>query len=71
MKAHTFDTQEAAEAAMSVINQGEGIPISPDATTRTYADAIQLGDQWYILADTVTEGYLGPGEYIDFPLAEE
>lgn len=59
LKAHTFDTLEAANAAIEGINQGEGIPVSPDAITRTYTQAQENNGTIYIVADDVTEKHLG------------
>lgn len=59
IKAHTFDTFEAANAAIEVINQGEGIPVAPDAVTRTYTEAQENNGTMYIVADEVTKKYLG------------
>jgi hypothetical protein len=58
-KAHTFDTFEEANAAIEVINQGEGIPVNPEAVTRTYTQAQENNGTIYIVADEVTEKYLG------------
>lgn len=57
--AHTFETLEVANAAIEVINQGEGIPVSPDAVTRTYTEAQENNGTIYIVADEVTQKYLG------------
>lgn len=59
IKAHTFDTLKEANAAIEVINQGEGIPVSDDAVTRTYTTAQENNGIIYIVADDVTEKYLG------------
>jgi hypothetical protein len=59
LKAHTFDTFEAANAAIEVINQGEGIPVNPEAVTRTYTQAQENNGTIYIVADEVTVKYLG------------
>jgi hypothetical protein len=56
---HTFETFEAANAAIEVINQGEGIPVNPEAVTRTYTEAQENNGTIYIVADEVTEKYLG------------
>jgi hypothetical protein len=58
-KAHTFDTLQQANAAIEVINQGEGIPVNPEAVTRTYTEAQENNGTIYIVADEVTEKYLG------------
>ena len=59
LKSHIFQTEQAALEAIETINQGEGIPVSEDAVTRTYTTAQQYGDIWYIIADEITEKYLG------------
>lgn len=65
IKAHTFDTIEEANEAIDLINQGEGIPVSEDAVTRTYCEAIAYEDIFYIHADEVTEKYLGASVEIE------
>lgn len=59
LNAHLFDTIEAAQAAIEVINQGEGIPVSPDAVTRTYTEHQENDGRIFIAADEVTQKYLG------------
>jgi hypothetical protein len=59
IKAHIFQTETEAFEAIETINQGEGIPVSEDAVTRTYTTAQQQDDIWYIVADDITEKYLG------------
>jgi archaellum component FlaG (FlaF/FlaG flagellin family) len=66
IKAHIFDTIEQAETAISTINKGEGIPISPTATTRTYCIYEENEGTIFIRADEVTEKYLG--EPVDLEL---
>jgi hypothetical protein len=65
IKAHTFTTEVEANNAIDLINQGEGIPVSEDAVTRTYCEAIAYEDFWYIHADEVTEKYLGQPSEIE------
>jgi hypothetical protein len=65
IKAHLFDTLEAANEAIELINAGEGIPVSPDAVTRTYTQAQENDGRIYIAADEVTEKYLGEGIEIE------
>ena len=67
IKAHIFATEQEATAAINLINQGEGIPFSDDAVTRTYTDWQQLEDIYYILADEVTEKYLGEPVDLEIP----
>jgi hypothetical protein len=59
IKAHIFDTVEAANKAIEAINQGEGIPINETAITRTYTEVQENNGTIYIAADSVTEEYLG------------
>jgi len=65
IKVHLFDTIEAANQAIEIINQGEGIPVRPDAVTRTYTQAQENDGRIYIAADEVTEKYLGEGIEIE------
>ena len=65
IKAHLFDNFEEAENAINQINQGEGIPISDTATTRTYTNAQENNGNIYIMADKVTEKYLGTPTQIE------
>jgi hypothetical protein len=59
IKAHLFDSLEQAQEAIEIINQGEGIPVNPEAVTRTYTQPQEHNGQVYIQADEVTEKYLG------------
>jgi hypothetical protein len=65
IKAHTFTTEQEANDAIDLINQGEGIPVSTDAVTRTYCETIAYEDIYYIHADDVTEKYLGASVEIE------
>lgn len=65
IKAHTFTTVQDAERAIELINTGEGIPVSADAVTRTYATYQEKDGYIYILSDQVTESYLGQPEIIE------
>jgi hypothetical protein len=65
IKAHTFNSEQEANNAIDLINQGEGIPVSKDAVTRTYGEAIAYEDFYYIHADEVTEKYLGASVEIE------
>ena len=65
IKAHTFTTEVEANNAIHLINQGEGIPVSEDAVTRTYCEAIAYQDIFYIHADEVTQKYLGASVEIE------
>ena len=59
IKAHIFNSEQEANNAIDLINQGEGIPVSNDSVTRTYCECISYEDIYYIYADKVTEKYLG------------
>jgi hypothetical protein len=59
IKAHIFDTIAAANEAIELINRGEGIPVNPEAITRTYTEPQENNDTIYIVADSLTEKYLG------------
>lgn len=67
IKVHLFTSVEEANQAIEIINQGEGIPVSDDAVTRTYCDFQQLDDIYYIVADDVTESYLGEPTDLEIP----
>ena len=58
-KVHLFDSLEQANNAIDTINKGEGIPINDSATTRTYTEPQENNDNIYILADELTQKYLG------------
>jgi len=70
IKAHLFDTLEAANKAIELINSGEGIPVSPEAVTRTYTQAQENDGRIYIAADEVTEKYLGEPTEIELKFEE-
>jgi hypothetical protein len=63
-KIYTFDTLEDANQAVERINTTLGIPISEEATTRTYTTAQQRDGLIYISHDETIEGVLGSG-YIE------
>lgn len=69
IKAHTFTTELEYLEAIDRINKGEGIPVSEDATTRTYTDFQVQEGVYYIHAEKVTEKYFGKGE--DFEIIED
>jgi len=69
IKVHTFTSEQEAQQAINLINVGEGIPVNEDAVTRTYTDWQQLEDIYYILADEVTQKYLG--EPTDLEIIQE
>jgi len=58
-KAHTFTTHQEAQQAIELINQGEGIPVNPEAVTRTYTEAQENEGRIFIISDEVTIKYLG------------
>jgi hypothetical protein len=66
---HKFKTENEAQQAIELINNGEGIPVSEDVVTRTYCEAISYEDFWYIHADEVTQKYLG--QPIDIEITHE
>jgi archaellum component FlaG (FlaF/FlaG flagellin family) len=59
IKAHTFQTHQKAQQAIELINQGEGIPVNPEAVTRTYTEAQENEGRIFIISDEVTTKYLG------------
>ena len=58
-KAHLFDSLQQANNAIDCINKGEGIPINDEATTRTYTEPQENDGNIYVLADEITQKYLG------------
>jgi hypothetical protein len=59
IKAHIFNTEQEAQQAIELINQGEGIPVNPEAVTRTYTEAQENEGRIFIISDEVTIKYLG------------
>jgi hypothetical protein len=59
IKAHTFPNHQDAQQAIELINQGEGIPVNPEAVTRTYTEAQENEGRIFIIPDEVTTKYLG------------
>jgi hypothetical protein len=59
IKAHTFQTYQEAQQAIELINIGEGIPVNPEAVTRTYTEAQENEGRIFIISDEVTIKYLG------------
>lgn len=57
IKGYLFETLEAANDAVSVINSGEGLPNS-GFSTQTYCNPIEVVGGWAILKDEVTSHYL-------------
>lgn len=64
-KVHIFDNFQQANNAIDTINKGEGIPINDSATTRTYTESQENNGNIYILADEVTQKYLGEPSEIE------
>jgi hypothetical protein len=54
-----FNSEDEAQDAINLINQGEGVPINLEAVTRTYTTVKIYEETIYIQADEVTEKYLG------------
>jgi len=69
IKGYFFATKTLANAKVKVINEGEGIPVTPEATTTTYTtiEKHPTDGYWYIRSDDITEKYLGKGEEIELP----
>jgi hypothetical protein len=59
IKVHIFVTEQEAQQAIELINQGEGIPVNPEAVTRTYTEAQENEGRIFIISDEVTIKYLG------------
>jgi len=70
IKSHIFASGQDAQQAIDLINQGEGIPVSEDAVTRTYTNYQTAEDAYYIAADDVTEKYLGEATDLELPEIE-
>jgi hypothetical protein len=60
-----YTTIEEANAAIAIINTGEGIPVSPNATTKTYCNPLVCVVGWYVPFSEVTERYLGEPTQIE------
>lgn len=71
LSVHLFDSFEVANAAIEVINEAEGIPVSETATTRTYTEAQENAGRIYIHADEITTKYLGEPVEIELIYNEE
>jgi hypothetical protein len=59
IKVHIFITEQEAHQAIDLINKGEGIPVNPEAVTRTYTEAQENEGRIFIISDEVTIKYLG------------
>lgn len=66
--AYSFNTEAQALDAVSVINQGEGIPADENAVTQTYTTPFEFGGSWYIIRDAVTEKYLSSPVTVEVPV---
>lgn len=68
---HVFASQALADEAVAVINEGENIPYSETAKTRTYCQPhAHENGTWYIIADAVTQKYLPVPEIITIKMLE-
>lgn len=64
--AHIYETQQAAAAAVALINKGEGIPVYDNAATQTYTqEQLHSSGCWYIKADDITIKYLGEPQELE------
>ena len=66
IKGYEFETIELANVQIDLINQGEGIPISDDSTTRTYTQPQERDGIIFIAWDSVIEKYLGTPTDLEF-----
>lgn len=71
LKAHLFNTLEEANAAIDTINKGEKIPINDEAVTRTYTEHQENEGRIFILADEITQKYLGDAIDLEIIYNEE
>lgn len=70
-KVHTYTTQAAANAALALINAGEGYPRA-GATTQSYTTVQQHDGQYIIFADEVTQQYINDNlQTINIPASYE
>ena len=67
IKGYFFLTKIAIDAAIDAINDGEGIPKTPNAITKTYCTPMQCVGGWYIPFDQVTNKYLSNPIDIELP----
>lgn len=68
LQAYRFESEADAIAAVSTINNGEGIPVNETSETQTYALPFEQGGVWYIKADAVTDKYI-PGDAVQVEVA--
>jgi hypothetical protein len=71
LKVHLFQTIEEANASIDLINKGEGIPINDEAVTRTYTQTQENEGRIFILADEITQKYLGDAIDLEIIYNEE
>lgn len=71
MIGYKYNTIQEAQAAVDLINTTLGIPVSPEATTRTWTNYQydSLGF-WYIIADDTIESILGQPTEFDITIIE-
>lgn len=69
MKGYKFITEESAQAAITSINSAAGLPVSPEATTRTWTsyNVAELNSPqfYYIRHDDFTETVLGTPDNLE------
>lgn len=71
LKVHLFQTIEEANASIDLINKGEGIPVNNEAVTRTYTQTQENEGSIFILADEITQKYLGDAIDLEIIYNEE
>lgn len=69
-KAHQFADEQAANAAVQQINEGEGIGQTEANKTETYTNPFEQGGTWYVYADDITCKYLGAPIDLEIPEPE-
>lgn len=57
IKGYFYTTLQAAQSAVIVINEGEGLP-KEGGSTLSYCQPAECVGGWFILADAVTSKYL-------------
>jgi len=65
MKAHRFKDTASAQVAAQIVNDAEGYPCK-GCETQAYCVAEEVMGIVFIMADAVTERYLGESEEVDF-----
>jgi len=71
LKVHLFQTIKEANASIDLINKGQGIPVNNEAITRTYTEHQENQGRIFILADEITEKYLGESVDLEIIYNEE